>query len=460
MNTNEKLFLTESREKTSDLEHRRKLNFALKQSDDAFEKGKMQYADLSSAKQLAKNKKWFVMENLDVLLAEFEERFTSNGGKVIWADTAEQALDAIGKICREKSAQMVVKSKSMVTEEIHLNQFLTNMGIEVIETDLGEYIQQLDEEPPYHIVAPSLHKSKEEVAQLFHEKLGSSPDLLPEELTLVARNILRNKYSEAEIGITGINFLLADTGSIAITENEGNARLTSGFPKTHIAITGIEKILASTNDLALFWPLLSTHGSGQKITVYNSILSGPKQANELDGPSEMYVILLNNERTSILADPISRESLYCIRCGACLNVCPVYKNIGGLTYGSTYSGPIGAVITPNLRGMEEYKHLSYASSLCGACTQVCPLHINLHELLLENRAKSVLENQGSTMEKAGWFGWKIAMQHKGLTNITGGTFKNFVMNTVFKGAWGAKRKLPVFPQKSFNQQWRKQKNND
>jgi L-lactate dehydrogenase complex protein LldF len=277
----------------------------------------------------------------------------------------------------------------MVTEEIHLNEFLEENNIESVETDLGEYIQQLDGEPPYHIVTPAMHKSKEDVAKLFAEKLGTDPKLTPEQLTLVAREKLRKKYVQAEIGITGANFLVAESGAVAITENEGNARLSCAWPKTHIVIAGIEKIIPSLNDLALFWPLLATFGTGQQVTVYNTIVMGPKQENESDGPEKMYVILLDNGRTELLSNPKTRESLYCIRCGACLNACPVYKNIGGHAYGTTYSGPIGAVITPHLRKMDDWKHLSYASSLCGNCTEVCAVKINLHELLLETRNEAV-----------------------------------------------------------------------
>jgi L-lactate dehydrogenase complex protein LldF len=201
-----------------------------------------------------------------------------------------------------------------------------------------------------------MHKNKEDVAKLFSEKLGTAPNLSPEQLTMVARQTLRQKFVQAEVGITGANFIISDIGGIAITENEGNARLSCAFPKTHIVIVGIEKVIPSLNDLALFWPLLATYGTGQKVTVYNSIVTGPKQAGELDGPEDMYVILLDNGRTNLLKNPKTREALYCIRCGACLNACPVYKNIGGHAYGATYSGPIGSVITPHLSYMNEYKH--------------------------------------------------------------------------------------------------------
>jgi L-lactate dehydrogenase complex protein LldF len=298
-----------------------------------------------------------------------------------------------------------------------------------------------------------MHKSKEDVAKLFSEKLGTDLNLTPEELTLVARERLREKYVQAEIGITGANFIISDTGSIAVTENEGNARLTAAFPKTHIVIVGIEKIIPSITDLGLFWPLLATYGTGQKITVYNTIISGPRLANETDGPEEMYVILLDNGRTNILSNPKQRESLYCIRCGACLNACPIYKNIGGHAYGATYSGPIGSVITPHLQGMNEFKHLSYASSLCGNCTEVCAVKINLHELLLENRNESVETGNVSLGEKFAWKMWKIASLSRTMMNMGNGKLKNLIVNKIFKG-WQKNRSELQFTQKTFNEMWK------
>src|SRR5690606_39059996 len=270
------------------------------------------------------------------------------------------ARQKILNIIRKANAKTVIKGKSMTTEEIHLNEFLHEHHIEAVESDLGEYIVQLLGQKPYHIVTPAMHLNKESIAQLFHEKFGTPVDATPQQLTLKARELLRDKYLSADVGITGANFLIADTGSIALTENEGNARLTTTFPKIHIAIVGIEKMIPSMMDLDLFWPMLSTHGTGQNLTVYNTILGGPKQENETDGPEEMYVILLDNGRTNLLEQKDQRQGLYCIRCGACLNGCPIYKNIGGHTYETTYSGPIGSIITPHLQGMKDFKHLSYA----------------------------------------------------------------------------------------------------
>jgi L-lactate dehydrogenase complex protein LldF len=446
-------FMAKSTIKAADLEHRHKVNFNIGKYNATVPLGKSQFIEVNAAREKAKNVKWRALENLDNQLETFEANLTKRGGKVIWAENAEQALEEILKICKQKDCRTIVKSKSMVTEEIHLNKFLKKHNIESVETDLGEYIQQLDDEPPYHIVTPAMHKSKEDIARLFVEKLNTAPNLTPEQLTLVAREKLREKYMQAEIGITGANFILADTGGIAISENEGNARLSCAFPKTHIAVVGIEKVLPSINDLALFWPLLATYGTGQTITSYNSIISGPRQPGETDGPEEMYVILLDNGRTNILANEKARESLYCIRCGACLNACPVYKNIGGHAYETTYSGPIGAVITPHLREMGEWKHLSYASSLCGNCTEVCPVRINLHELLLENRHEAVDAGNAAWSEKVAWKVWKKASLNRGMMNMGNGTLKNWFVNKVFKD-WTAHHGDLNFSKKTFNEMWK------
>jgi len=449
-------FIARSTVKAEDMDHRRKINFNIGRYNAVVPQGKQQFSELHLARERAKNIKWRALETLDKQLEEFEAIFTQRGGKVIWAEDAASALQEILTICKEKNCRTIVKSKSMVTEELKLNDFLEEHGIESVETDLGEYIQQLDGEPPYHIVTPAMHKSKEDVAKLFYEKLHTKPNLTPEQLTLVAREKLREKYVQAEIGITGANFIISDTGGIAVTENEGNARLSCAFPKTHIVIVGIEKVIPTLTDLGLFWPLLATYGTGQRVTVYNTIVTGPRQAGETDGPDEMIVILLDNGRTNILAGEKTRESLYCIRCGACLNACPIYKNIGGHSYGTTYSGPIGSVITPHLKDMEEWKHLSYASSLCGNCTEVCAVKINLHELLLENRYEAVEEGHASWSEKLAWKAWKKASLNRGLMNAGNQKMKNWVVNRAFK-AWTAHRDKLDFAPKTFNERWKSER---
>lgn len=451
--TLKKNFLNKSEVKAMDIEHKRKLMFNIGKYNETVVKGKKQFADLDLARRKAKNVKWKTMENLDQYLVEFEKNFTRNGGKVIWANNADEANQAVLDICRTHDATQVVKSKSMVTEEIHLNDFLEKHGIESVETDLGEYIQQLDGEAPYHIVTPAMHKSKEDCARVFHEKLGTEPNLTPSELTLIAREKLRAKYTSAGVGVTGGNFLLADIGGVCVTENEGNARLTTAFPKVHVAIVGIEKMIPSVNDLNLFWPLLATYGTGQNVTVYNSIFTGAKRNQEHDGPTEMYVILLDNGRTNLIADPAIRESMYCIRCGSCLNACPVYKNIGGHTYGATYSGPIGSVITPHLKDFDEFKHLSYASTLCGNCTEVCPLKINLHHMLHYNRTLAVKKHDTDFSENTAWKMWKLAMTHRGMMDVAGANLKTKVVNSLFKDSWGKRRDGLTF-QKSFKQMWK------
>ncbi len=453
MTEQQKTFLTKSTIKAGDLEHKRKVAFNIRKYNDAVLKGKKQFSDLESARKKAKNIKWKAIESLDKHLEKFEQNFTANGGKLIWAENAEEALQAVLQICRDKKARQVVKSKSMVTEEIHLNHFLAENGIESVETDLGEYIQQLDGEPPYHIVTPAMHKSKEDVARVFHEKLGTDPNLTPAEITMVTRKKLREKYITAEVGITGGNFLIADTGAVCLTENEGNGRLSTAFPPTHIAIVGIEKVIPSLSDLQLYWPLLATFGTGQTVTVYNSIFTGPRKAGETDGHQEMYVILLDNGRTNLLR-PEVRESMYCIRCGSCLNACPVYKNIGGHAYGTTYTGPIGSVITPRMVGMAEEKHLSYASSLCGNCTDVCPLKINIHGMLLENRSTAVNSKLNGFMEDNSWRLWNLAMLSRRLMNTATSSAKDKVVNKVFKDSWGHSRGALHFAPKSFNAMWK------
>ena len=449
-------FLFKSDLKTNDFEHKRKISFNITKYNKAVAKGKQQFANLEAARKIAKNRKWDAIENLDEKLLEFERNFTAKGGKVIWAETSEEANQAILEICKKQNCKTVVKSKSMVTEEIGLNPFLEEHAIESIETDLGEYIQQLDNEAPYHIVTPAMHKSKEDIAKLFYDKLNAEANLSPEELTQIARKNLREKYTQAEVGITGGNFLVADVGGVCLTENEGNARLSTAFPPVHIAVVGIEKMIASINDLNLLWPLLSTYGTGQTQTVYNSILTGPKQINEVDGPEEMYVILLDNGRTKLIDDPQLRESAYCIRCGSCLNVCPIYKNIGGHTYGTTYSGPIGSVISPHLENYEEYNHLSHASSLCGSCTDACPVKINIHGMLHYNRTLAITNKTADTNEKRAWRAWQLGMKKRGLLDVTSAGMKNILIKKLFGAPWGAHRSDLKFG-KTFKQLYKESK---
>ena len=447
-------FLKTANTKAFDIPHRNTIKFNMSKYYAAVETGKQMYYNRELARSRASYIKTQAVENLDKYLIEFETNFIKNGGKVIWARDSKEALEEIWKIVEKKKTRSVVKSKTMTTEEIELNEFLEHKGIETVETDLGEYIVQLAGQKPYHIVTPAMHLSRFDIAKIFTEHLHTDYTDDPQELTLIARRLLRDKYLQAEIGISGGNFLVADVGGVAVTENEGNARMCTTFPKTHIAIVGIEKMVPSMADLDLFWPLLSTSGTGQNITVYNSIMMGPRKADEADGPDEMYVVLLDNGRTDLLADPDKRQALNCIRCGACLNACPVYKNIGGHTYDTPYSGPIGSVITPHLRGMEEFKHLSFASSLCGACTAVCPVKIDLHNLLLLNRKESYDKKLVAQSDKIAFQMWKKGMMSRSTMNFMGATMKNLSLNTFFKSAWGKRRSMPKVAPKSFNELWK------
>jgi L-lactate dehydrogenase complex protein LldF len=450
-------FFTEAEKNVFNEEHRRKLQFNTTQYDKKVAQGKLQYSNLELAKTRAAGLRNKTIEHLDKYLIEFESNFIKRGGKIIWAQDAAEAVKEISTILKKLNVSAVVKSKSMATEEIGLNEHLKKEGIESLETDLGEFIQQLDDEPPYHIVTPAMHKSKEDVAKLFHDKKGTPEDFTPAQIMQWTREHMREKYRSAGAGITGANFLAADIGAISISENEGNAMMSMAFPKIHIVVTGIEKIIPSFKDLDLFQALLATHGTGQQMTVYNSIITGPKQNGETDGPEELYLVLLDNGRTSVLAHTEQRRALNCIRCGACLNACPVYESVGGHAYGNVYSGPIGAALMPHMGGMNEFKHLSYASTICGACTEACPVKIDIHKLLLFNRRDAVSTGMVSKTENMMWFFWKGAMLKRSKMDKGGAKLKNFMLRQFFRKSWGERRELPGVAPKSFNQLWRERK---
>lgn len=452
-----KTFLKKAEQVAFDKVHREKIKFNISRYDQAVEKGKLIYKDLDLARTRAGYLKYKVINDLDKYLIEFEDNFTKNGGKIIWAKDSREAVNAILQIAKDNLVKKVVKSKSMTTEEVELNEAFKKNKIESLETDLGEFIVQQAGQKPYHIVTPAMHMSKGDIAALYHEKFQTPETFTPEELTAYTRDLLRKKFMESEMGITGANFLIADTGSIAVTENEGNAMLSMSFPKIHIAIAGIEKLIPKLEDLDLFWPLLATHGTGQNMTVYNSIISGPKKPGEKDGPEVMYVVLLDNGRTNLLAKERQRQSLSCIRCGACLNACPVYKNIGGHTYETTYSGPIGSVITPYLQDQKTWKHLSFASSLCGRCTEVCPVKIPIHELLLVNRSDAMEKGFYTYFEKKSITVSTKALSSRKMLDFFDGKTKNFGSKLFVEKIWGPRRELPKFAEISFSKQW-KEKN--
>jgi len=326
-----------------------------------------------------------VLLHLDHYLEAFVNKAEGRGAKVHWARDAEEANRIICSLALERRARTVVKSKSMTTEETHLNTALEAAGLQVVETDLGEYIIQLAHETPSHIIVPAIHKTKKQIAELFTAELGIAPTDDVAKLTNTARTTLRDRFAAADVGVSGVNFGIAETGTILILENEGNIRLTTSLPRIHIAVMGIEKILPRFGDLDVFLKLLPRSGTGQRLSTYQSLITGVKRKPEDEGPDELHIVMLDNGRSRMLAHPVTRKSLACIRCGACLNACPVYQQIGGHAYGSVYPGPIGAVITPQLIGLDKAAQLPYASSLCGACREVCPVKIDIPRLLLHLR---------------------------------------------------------------------------
>jgi len=447
-------FINQSQNISFDIKHRNIIRNNINHYEIALEKGKEQYKILELAKKRASNLKYRAINNLDKYLITFESNFTKKGGKVIWALDAKQAVNEIVNILEKKEIRTILKSKSSTSHEIEINENLKQRNIEAIETDLGEYIAQINNDKPYHIISPIIQKSKEEVSQIFNKKFNLPINSTPQEISGFVRNLLREEFVNSSASITGANFLIADIGGVVITENEGNALLCSSLPKVHIVIAGIEKIVPSVNDLDLMLPLLATYGTGQNITVYNTIITGPRQENELDGPDEMYVILLDNNRTKVLSKKEQRTAMHCIKCGACLNSCPIYKTIGGKTYGTAYSGPIAAVTIPIIYGFENYKHLSFASTLCGKCTDICPVKIPLHELLIFNRHEIVKESRPVLKEKIAIYLIKKALLNRKFMNYGSNKFKNKILSNIFKKNWGTKRQLPQFAEKSFNQIWK------
>jgi len=432
-----------------DRRHRRTIGVNMSKYNQSAKKGKERYQNMELAKQRASYIKAKTVANLAGYLEEFERNAVKNNIEVVWARTGEEAVSEIISILKKENARLLVKSKSMISEEIALNENLEKAGVEPVETDLGEFIVQVAGEKPYHILTPAMHKSKEDVAQLFNEKFDTPPDSTPEELTKFVRSKLRKIFTTADVGVTGANFLVADAGGVALTENEGNASMSVSFPKVHIVISGIEKVLPSLHDLPLFWPLLSAMGTGQMVTVYNSLLTGPKKAAEDNGPEKMVVVLLDNKRTEIAREKEISESLKCIRCGACLNACPIYKNVGGYTYNTTYSGPIGSVITPWLHDFKSYGHLSFACTVCGACSEVCPVKIPLHYLLLLNRKKHVEQQNEKFSWNMGMKAYAHAFIKRRNLDAVNGDIKNIAIN-LNKNILGKQKEFPHFAKKSFS----------
>ena len=410
-----------------------------------------------SLRAKARAVKEHAIANLGALLIEFEKQFTARGGRVVWAATADEAAARFLEICRRHGATSVVKGKSMVSEELELNARLDAAGIEPVETDLGEYIVQLAGQRPSHIIAPAIHMSRGDVADLFARKLRVERTDDPAALSEIARLRLREKYLRAGIGMTGANFAVAETGTVVVVENEGNGGLSAQAPPVHVVVMGIEKVIPRLDDLPVFLQLLPRAGTGQKITAYVHYFLGPAQGREA------YCILVDAGRTTLLADPVAREALYCIRCGACLNVCPIYRRAGGAAYGWVYPGPIGAVVTPNMVGLEEAGELPFASTLCGACKDECPVKIDLPHQLVHERAKAVAAGAASSsMENAAFRMWAAAMSSErgygaavAAARVAGVASGILPWISRTARAWAKTRTIPPLAVETFKEWWKR-----
>ncbi len=420
-------------------------------------------------RDLARDLKARTLADLDRYLLELSDSVEQAGGHVHWAADAAEARRIVVDLAASYDARRVVKSKSMTTEEVGLNPALEEAGVETVETDLGEYIIQLAGETPFHIIAPALHKTKEEVTELFTEKLGSPRLTRIEELTMEARRHLRDRFRRADLGISGVNFAVADTGTVVVVENEGNARLATSLPKVHIAVMGMEKVIPDLEALAVYLRILARSATGQKMSSYVSLITGPRRDGEEDGPEAFHLVVLDNGRSRLLADPELHESLACIRCGACLNVCPVYRYAGGHSYGWVYSGPIGAVITPTLIGREHAPELPFASSLCGACREVCPVRIDLPRMLLAQRRKIragptdktgerwLVRLFAATMASEARYRWagRALYMFSRLFGSTDGWWRPPALLSPFLRGWTRLRDLPAPAGESFRRRWQK-----
>lgn len=368
------------------------------------------YAAMDEMRDLARDIRLHTLGRLDEYLARFADSVEARGGTVHWATDAAEANDVVTRIAAEAGARRAVKSKSMVTEEIHLNDALEAAGVEVVETDLGEFIIQLGDDRPSHIIAPVLHKTRFDVAELFHEKLDADYTEDPEKLNAIARDHLRSIFLTADIGISGVNFGVAETGSIVTVTNEGNARLCTTAPDIHVALMGMERIVPTVEHLSVMLEVLARSATGQRLSVYTNVMTGPRRPGEPDGPEELHVVILDNGRSGLLGGSLA-EILTCIRCGACLNACPVFRDTGGHSYDSVYPGPIGSVVSPGLFGLPDHYDLPFASTLCGACEEACPVRIEIPRMLLDLRRQA---NEKELLPK--WMGRSLRMYARTATN--------------------------------------------
>ncbi len=417
------------------------------------EEGKKQYKNLELAKERATFIKNNVINDLPKYLVQFENNFQSRGGKVIWAQDAEEAVNEIAQIIKKYNTPEITKDANLISDEIFLQQ---NIGAYKLKTlDYSLFMNEGKKETTTHTVNRAIEQSHAQIFDLIKEKLKLAPQTKPEQLIKELNNELKKRALASDICITGSNFLIADTGGVSVVENEGTSALAIAFSKVHIVLAGVETVIPKLTDLHLFFPLYSTYATGKKLSVFSSIYTGPQQSKENEGPKEMYVVLLDNGRSEILEQKNQRRALSCIQCGACSNACPVYKTIGGETYNTTYNGPIGAVVSPWLKGVNDYKHLTYASSICGACTLVCPVNINIHELILHNR-NYIAKNKKKflrRMERFMMFLLSFLMVKRTRLDWLKAKNKNKYLATYIFRSWKDKRSIPQFAEKSFNQLW-------
>jgi len=406
------------------------------------------------------------LQRLDFYLGQLADSVERLGGRVHWAATGEEARETVLRLCRDRGVRMAVKSKSMATEEIDLNEALERAGVTPVETDLGEYIIQLAHEKPSHIIAPAIHKTKGQVAELFSKELHGQFAADPEVLTAVARKALREKFLQADMGITGANFAVAETGTVVLVTNEGNGRMVTSLPRIHVAVMGMEKVIPSMTDLMVFLAILARSATGQKLSSYTTLVRGPRQPGELEGPEEFHLILMDNGRSRQIAGTL-REALYCLRCGACLNVCPVYRQIGGHAYGYTYPGPIGILLTAMLKGNASVKDLAHASSLCGACKDVCPVRIDIPRMLIELREQLDREKIAPWTERTVFTLAALILKSPALFRAAAAAGRllqrPFLRNgrvrslPLLFARWTATRDLPPVASKTFTERWKEMK---
>lgn len=406
--------------------------------------------------------------NLDKYLIQFVENVEKMGGTVFFAADAEEANDYILKLAAEKEVKTVVKSKSMVSEELEIREEMEERGIHVVETDLGEYIIQVADEKPSHLIAPAIHQTRESVAELFQKELGATDEEIDSvaNMTDFARRQMRRDFMSADMGITGCNFAVAETGGITLVMNEGNGRLSTTTPPIHVVTMGMERIVPTVEDLGVMLQILARSATGQKISVYSNLVTGPRRPHEPDGADEYHVVIIDNGRSNLLGGELA-EILYCIRCGACLNACPVYQSVGGHAYGSVYPGPVGAVVTPGLYGVDPWSELPNASSLCGACEEVCPVRINIPRMLLKLREEVNEKGHNPAWLTGGLKMYAFASQRPGLFKF-GGRMSGIATNIIGKdgwikrlpgplSAWTDHRDFPTFAKKSFSQRWKEER---